>query len=158
MPPPPSGPLPPEVRTALEGGSFDVPQLPALGTSAAQTDWWVPIVLVGFPDSTLRYTAAQLQFAIFDTTHATATGSVPDYYDWASGGRLRVRGEVVATVTLPNNCIYYTNSAYGLNSLSTPNNDWGLVRDAVVAADPSVNWNRYDRDGDGFVEIGRAHV
>ncbi len=123
----------------------------AVGT--AQTDWLVPVIMVGFADSTLKYGPAALQYAIFDTTHATATGSMVDYYDWASLGRLRVRGEVVAAVTLPNPENYYTYDSYGLNVLATPNNNWGLVRDAVRAVDSLVDWNRYDRDGDGFVDM-----
>jgi M6 family metalloprotease-like protein len=132
---------------------FDLPARPALGVSASQSDWLIPVIMVGFPDSALRFSAAQLQLAIFDTTHATATGSMPDYYAWASSGALRVRGEVVAAVVLPHPENYYTNDSYGLNALSTPNNNWGLIRDAVLAADPTVNWNRYDRDGDGFVDM-----
>lgn len=153
MPPPRSGPLPAEVRAAAASGMFDLPARPALGVSANQSDWLIPVIMVGFVDSVLRYSAADLQLAIFDTTHATPTGSMPDYYAWASRGALRVRGEVVAAVGLPHPEIFYTNDSYGLNALSTPNNNWGLIRDAVVAADPFVNWNRYDRDGDGFVDM-----
>lgn len=153
MPPPAGGTLPAEVREAAAAGLFDLAPRPALGTSANQTDWLVPVVVVGFPDSALRFGAHAVQFAIFDTTHSTATGSLPDYFEWASQGRMRARGEVIGAVVLPNPINYYTNDAYGLNVLSTPNNNWGLVRDAVIAADPLVNWNRYDRDGDGFVDM-----
>ena len=153
MPPPAGGTLPAEVHGAAAAGVFDLAPRPALATSANQTDWLVPVVVVGFPDSTLRYGAADLQFAVFDTTHSTPTGSLPDYYEWASRGLLRVRGEVIGAVVLPHPVNYYTNDAYGLNVLSTPNNNWGLVRDAVIASDSLVNWNRYDRDGDGFVDM-----
>jgi len=153
MPPPLGGTLPTEVRAAAAAGVFDVTPRPALAASSSQSDWLVPVVMVGFPDSTLRYGPADLQFAVFDTTGATATGSMPDYYAWASQGQLRVRGEVVGAVMLPNPINYYTNDAYGLNVLATPNNNWGLVRDAVIASDSLVDWNRYDRDGDGFVDM-----
>lgn len=153
MPPPVSGPLPAEVREAAAAGLFDVAPRPALGASTSQADWLVPVVMVGFPDSTLRYGPESARFFLFDTTGATPTGSVPDYFDWASGGRFRFRAEVIGAVTLPNPINYYTNDAYGLNVLSTPNNNWGLVRDAVIAAEPLVDWNRYDRDGDGFVDM-----
>lgn len=152
-PPPASGVLPPEVREAAAAGLLDVAPRPALGVSAGTGDWLVPVIMVGFPDSTLRYTAQDLQFSVFDTTHSTATGSLPDYYEWASRGLLRVRGEVVGAVVLPRPINYYTNDAYGLNALLTPNNDWGLVRDAVIATDSLVDWNRYDRDGDGYVDM-----
>lgn len=153
LPPPAGGAIPAEVRAAAESGMFAVDPRPSLPVSSAAPKWLLPVVMVGFPDTTLRYSAAALQVAIFDTTGSTATGSLPDYYDWASRGSLRVRGEVVGSFTLPHPINYYTNDSHGLNALSTPNNNWGLVRDAILAADPAVNWNRYDRDGDGFVDM-----
>lgn len=153
MPPPAGGVLPAEVRAAAVAGMFDLPARSGLGASANPSDWLVPVIMVGFQDSTLTYGPPDVRLAMFDTTGATATGSIPDYYDWASGGRLRFRGEVVGAVVLPHPENWYTNDSYGLNPLSTPNNNWGLVRDAVFLADSFVNWNRYDRDGDGFVDM-----
>jgi immune inhibitor A len=151
--PAPDGTLPPAVRAAFASGVLGVPARPALGTSSTQTDWLVPVVMVSFTDSTLVHGPTELAAAMFDTTHATPTGSVVDYYDWVSRGRLRIRGEVVAAVTLPHDANYYAYDANGLNSLGTPNNDWGLVRDAVGSSDAQVDWNRYDRNGDGFVDM-----
>lgn len=152
-PPAPDGSVSNAVRDAAAQGLFALPENAATGTSAISADWLIPVILVGFPDSTTRVPPAQLQFTIFDTTNATPTGSLVDYYRWASGGRLRVRGEVVAAVTLPNPEGYYAAGANGVDALATPNNDWGLVRDALFAANPLVDWNRYDRDGDGFVDM-----
>jgi M6 family metalloprotease-like protein len=151
--PSPDGSVSPAVRAAADRGLFAVPAHSALGTSTGNGDWLVPIVLVGFSDSTLKYTAAQMSAALLDTTHSTATGSIPDYWSWASGGRIRFRGEIVATVNLSNPENYYAFDSNGLNALYTPNNDAGLVHDAVYAADAAVNWNRFDRDGDGFVDM-----
>ncbi|MBI5170906.1 MAG: M6 family metalloprotease domain-containing protein [Candidatus Eisenbacteria bacterium] len=153
MPPARSGGLPAPLSAARESGLLDVPVLPEFPTSAQANDWLVPVVLVGFTDSTLRWSAPQLQHALFDTTRSTATGSVVDYFDWASRGRARVRFEIVATVQLGHDLNYYANDRYGVDWLSTPNNDWGLVRDAVVAADPHVDWRRFDRDGDSYVDM-----
>ncbi len=153
MPPPLGGVLPAVVHQAAAAGIFDLPARPALGTSANLSDWLVPVIMVSFTDSTLRHGPGELRSALFDTTHATATGSVPDYFEWASRGHLRFRGEVVGAVQLPHPENYYTNDSYGLNPLSTPNNNWGLIRDALFAADSLVDWNRYDRDGDGFVDM-----
>ncbi len=147
------GSLPPEVVQAFSSGLFQVPARPALSTTAAQTDWLLPIIMVNFPDSTLRYSGPTLQAALFDTTQSTATGSIVDYYNWVSNGAIHVRGEVVATVMMPHEAGWYANYSYGLNVISTPQNDWGLVHDAVGLADPSVDWNRYDRDGDGYVDM-----
>ena len=151
--PAPDGTLAPELVEAFQHHLLDVPDHSGLTTTSSSADWLVPMILVNFADSTLKYDAAALQSAIFDTTQATPTGSLVDYYNWVSAGRLRVRGEVAATVTLPHPEDWYTSSAYGLNSISTPHNDWGLVNDAITRADSSVDWNRYDRDGDGFVDM-----
>lgn len=153
MPPARSGGLPAPLAAARENGLFDLPAHPALSVSAQQSEWLVPVIMVGFTDSTLRYSAAQMQQSLFDTTRSTATGSVVDYFDWASRGRVRVRFEIVATVQLGHTLNYYANDRYGVDFLSTPSNDWGLVRDAVQAADPHVDWRRYDRDGDSYVDM-----
>ncbi|MCC6652530.1 MAG: M6 family metalloprotease domain-containing protein [Candidatus Eisenbacteria bacterium] len=152
-PPSRSGTVPSEVRAAFSSGVLALPERPELSVSALPSDWLVPVVLVGFSDSTMRYAAAAFQHALFDTTHSTATGSVVDYFDWVSRGQLRLRGEVVATFSSPNPLNFYANDFYGVNTLSTPNNDWGLVRDAVAAVDGTVDWSRYDRDGDSFVDM-----
>ena len=69
--PSPAGVVSPYVRAALDAGVLDVPARSELRTSAAQADWLVPVILVNFPDTTLRHTAAQLQTALFDTTRFT---------------------------------------------------------------------------------------
>ncbi|MEO5989225.1 MAG: M6 family metalloprotease domain-containing protein [Candidatus Eisenbacteria bacterium] len=126
-----------------------------LGTSAAlvQAEWRLPIVRVAFTDSSLRHSAADLDRALFDTTGATGSGSFAEYYTWVSGRRIKVRGEVVATAILPHDRNYYAYDSYGLNAISTPNNSLGMLRDAVVIANPLVDWSRYDLDGDGFVDM-----
>lgn len=153
MPPARHGGLPAPLAVARENGLLALPERPALSVSSQQAEWLVPVVMVGFTDSTLRYSAAQMQQSLFDTTHSTATGSVVDYFEWASRGRMRVRFEIVATVQLAHTLNYYANDRYGVDFLSTPSNDWGLVRDAVAAADPHVDWRRFDRDGDSYVDM-----
>lgn len=151
--PPLSGFVPEPLRTAFQEGLFDVPAPGPLGVSSAQPVWRIPILMVSFSDSALTHTPAEFEFSLFDTTGATGTGSVYDYYRWASGNRLRVIGEVVATVVLPGDRFYYSNDSYGVNSISTPNNDFGLLRDAVHLTDTQVDWSRFDLDADGFVDM-----
>lgn len=151
-----TGQVPEPVVRAFLDGLLDTGWHPTpLGTSAAQAqiEWRLPIVRVAFTDSSLRYSAADLDRALFDTTGVTGTGSFTEYYTWVSGRRIKVRGEVVATATLPHDRNYYANDSYGLNAISTPNNSLGMLRDAVVIANPQVDWSRYDMDGDGFVDM-----
>jgi immune inhibitor A len=150
-----SGALPPEVQSAFEAGLFALPAHPTgPGSSAAvQPVWFVPVVLAGFTDQPVTYPGSDFEHALFDTLGTTATGSVFDYYQWVSGQRIRVIGKVVATVTLPHEKAYYGNGSWGLSATSTPNNTAGAIRDAIVAADPQVDWGPFDMDHDGFVDM-----
>lgn len=153
-PPPASGPLAPELAEAFERGLFEVePRAEGLAVSAAPRDWLIPIIRVAFSDSALAHPAAALAQRLFDTTGVVPSGSMAEYYAWASRGRLRVRGEVVATVTLPRERNFYAWDSWGVNAIGTPNNSYGLFRDALAAADPSVDFTRFDQDRDGFVDM-----
>jgi immune inhibitor A len=49
--------------------------------------------------------------------------------------------------------VLYGNGSWGLSATSTPNNTAGAIRDAIVAADPQVDWGPFDMDHDGFVDM-----
>src|SRR5690242_8929703 len=141
--PPISGPVVPEIADAFARGLLAVPERPAgLQTSAAREDWFIPIIRIEFTDSSIVHTKAELEQRLFDTTGAEPNGSMFDYYQWVSGRRMRVRGEVVATVRLPHDRDYYAADAWGVNALGTPNNDYGMFRDAVSACDGTVDFSR----------------
>jgi len=152
-----SGGIPPEVARAFADGAMNVPAHHALSTSVAQTTWRVPILMVAFSDEALSYTPQDFEYALFDTTHSTSGGSVFDYYRWASGGRLTVQGNVVATVVLPHDKYYYGYNAWGLSTVTTPNNIFGAIRDALLqnqAQHPGqIRWSDYDLDHDGYVDM-----
>jgi len=152
--PPPTGPLPAPVAEAFRAGLFDLPEhaLPT-GTSAVQSRWHVPVILVGFSDAPLTKTAADFETALFDSTGAMPSGSVRDYYQWVSGGRLQLTGKVVATVSLPMTRGFYAYNYYGLSRESTPQNLYGMVRDALLTCDGTVDWSLYDQNRDGFVDV-----
>jgi immune inhibitor A len=159
------GPTPAEVAAALKGGLLELPARPALaepaapgaaGTRAAiltSNLWRVPVILVSYSDSALITTAQEFNQELFDTTGSTPTGSVFDYYQWASGGRLRVIPTVVATVTVSNTRRYYGADSRGINLSSTPRNDAGLVTEALQICFRSVEWTRFDLDRDGYVDM-----
>jgi immune inhibitor A len=114
----------------------------------------VPVILVRFTDQPLVYSEPQpWATALFDTTGSTPTGSVYDYYLWVSGGRLRVLGQVVAVVSLPQAKAYYGNDSWGLSRSATPENAAGVVRDALRACDAAVDWRQFPLDPDGNVEV-----
>ncbi|MEY4375017.1 MAG: hypothetical protein RL760_1184, partial [Candidatus Eisenbacteria bacterium] len=152
--PPRSGPLAPELSAAFARGLFEVPEsAPGLAVSAAPREWRVPVIRVAFSDSALVHPRIALEQRLFDTTGVVPTGSMTEYYRWASGGRLRIRGEVVATVTLPHDRFYYAYDAWGLNTIGSPNNAYGLFRDALKGCDANVDFSRFDLDADGYVDM-----
>ncbi len=152
--PPSAGPVAPELAAAFARGLFAVePHTPGLSVSSTPRDWVVPIIRVAFSDSALAHPAVALEQRLFDTTGVNPNGSMTEYYRWASGRRLTIRGEVVATVTLPHDRNYYAGDAWGVNSIGTPNNDYGMFSDALKACDPSVDFSRFDLDNDGYVDM-----
>lgn len=149
-----SGPPPAEVSTAFRDGLFELPAPQArLGVSAAQPAFRIPVILVSYTDEPLTYGSADFNLALFDTTQATTTGSLYDYYRWVSGNRLSVSGRVVATVQLPQDKFYYGYNSFGLSRTSTPRNSAGLVLDAVSACASVVPWSDFDLNRDGFVDM-----
>jgi immune inhibitor A len=141
------------VAGAFESGRFALPHAPALGTSAASGTWKVPVILVDFSDQPLTYPSPEeWRFALFDTSGATPTGSVHDYYGWVSGNRLRVTGQVVAVVRLDQPKNYYAYNAWGLSS-SLPQNSAGATWEALSKCHTQVKWSEYDRDHDGYVDM-----
>lgn len=152
--PPPSGVLPAPVVQAFQDGLFNLPKRPAGNrVTATQTRWYIPVILVGFSDHPLTHTAAEFETALFDTTHSTPSGSVWDYYQWASNGQLDVRGKVVATVNLPSTRDFYAYSFYGLARESTPQNLFGMAHDALLSLPGPVDWSPFDVDHDGWVDM-----
>jgi immune inhibitor A len=152
--PPPQGPVAPEVSAAFQAGLFAVPeQGRGLETSSGTVEWRVPVIRVAFTDSAIVHPKLLLEQRLFDTTGAVPTGSMAEYYLWASHGRLLVLGEVVATLLLPHDRNYYAYDAWGVNAIGTPNNAYGLFRDAVNGCDGAVDFSRFDRDRDGFVDM-----
>ncbi len=153
--PTPAGLIPSEVKEAFENGLFSLPERPAgLSTSAATSIIWrVPVIMVAFAGTPLTYSAADFNLALFDATGATTTGSVYDYFQWASGGRVRVAGQVVATVQLPGTRADYAYLSWGLSTSATPNNIYGIVRDALLRCSSQVDWSPYDTDHDGYVDM-----
>src|SRR3954447_6643090 len=109
----------------------------------------VIVVLVQFSDKPMN--ASQSHFHdLFFSTGTVPTGSVRDYYSEVTNGLVTIDGDVVGPYTLPQTLATYANGASGLGA-GHPNATT-MARDAVIAADPNVNFDPYDNDGNGFVD------
>ena len=111
----------------------------------------IPVILVGFSDRAFSKTAAQFN-AFFNTegySENSAIGSVLDYYKENSFGQFTPTFEVLGPVTLDNNMAYYGgNDSNGDDKLP----EMALAH-AAQKLDSTVDFSRYDNDGDGTVEF-----
>ncbi len=78
------------------------------------------------------------------------TGSLKDLYTENSYGAMTLNSTVLAWVTLPQTEAFYADGQTGGGSF--PRNVQGMVRDALVLADPLVNFADFDTDNDGLVD------
>jgi immune inhibitor A len=118
-------------------------------SSALPTELNVLVVLVQFSDQKLTATKKHFE-DLFFSTGVISTGSVREYFREVSNGKAMISGEVVGPFLMPRTMADYAHSVSGTGS-SLPNART-LARDAALAADPKVNFKKYDNDGDGFVD------
>jgi len=117
----------------------------------AKEPWVQPsiVILVDFDDNegtTPRSHFEELLFSV-DTY---PTGSMRDYYLENSYGLVDIQGEVTTWLRMPNDYTYYVAGQMGFGPY--PRNAQKLVEDAVVAADPFVDFSQFDADNDGYVD------
>lgn len=143
----------PDSSSRAAGGSRHGGVHPDGGVIGTEGDWHVPVILVSFSDQSPAYPRPRFVTLLFDTTGTLPDGSVRQYYDQVSGRRLRLTGEVFGWYSLAHTRNFYAFDSYGVRRVGWPNNDAGLVMDAVKAADPNIDFTRFDRDGDGEVDV-----
>lgn len=109
----------------------------------------VIVVLVEFSDKSM--TENQQHFEdLFFSEGVMDNGSVKEYYAEATNNSIDIQGEVVGPYTLPLTLAEYANGASGTGT-ATPNART-MAKDAVIKANPDVDFSLYDNDGDGFVD------
>lgn len=109
----------------------------------------VIVVLVDFTDRHMAQ--AQQHFRdLFFSTGTLPHGSVREYYRDVTNGLIDIQGDVVGPFRLPQALASYAHGASGIGA-ATPNAQT-MARDALLAADPTVNFTPYDNDGNGFVD------
>jgi immune inhibitor A len=109
----------------------------------------VIVVLVDFADRPMAQTQQHYR-DLFFSSGVLPNGSVSEFYNEASGGLVQITGDVVGPFRLPRNLADYAHGASGTGA-TTPNAQT-MARDAVTAANPTVNFASFDNDGNGFVD------
>jgi M6 family metalloprotease-like protein len=111
------------------------------------------VLLVEFTDNRANkggHSPTAFQRLLFDSTGAVETGSMYEYYQEVSYGRLFLYGHVSVWLEAPQTNAYYADDQFGRGSW--PRSSVRFAYDAVVTADPYVDFSEYDGDGDGEVD------
>jgi immune inhibitor A len=110
----------------------------------------VAVVLVQFSDKTMGDGAKKRFEDLFFSTGTISTGSVTEYYQDVSGGKISITGEVVGPFRMPRTMKQYANNASGMGGAEP--NARTMATDALNAANSSIDFRPYDNDGNGFVD------
>ncbi len=110
------------------------------------------VILMNFSDTQPSVSGEEISDLYF-SRGKLATGSMAEYYDEVSYGRLELSGEVLGWYTAQHEHDYYSDSKYGQAAQTYPRNQARLVEEAVkAAAAAGVNFSFYDNSGDGHVD------
>jgi M6 family metalloprotease-like protein len=98
----------------------------------------VLIIAVAFSDIKPTMSISELRQEWF--------GTVVNYYNEVSYGRLKIQGDMYGWYTLPNTLAHYGRDCKGINDAdcSGTNQSWKIANDAVPLAQKDVNFANYD--------------
>jgi len=145
------------MRTVAASKRVQVNRIRRIGSNATSTGITGAkkglIILVQFPnqkfaanhDSTLYYNIANTP----GYSENGFRGSVSDYFKDQSDGKFQIHFDVVGPVTVSMDYSYYGRNDYYTNF---DNNPAQMIAEACELADPYVNFQDYDWDGDGTAE------
>jgi immune inhibitor A len=113
----------------------------------------VLVILVDFEDmpadgGTSVYGTPEMFDSLLFSYGINSTGSMTEYYEENSYGQVTVAGDIVGWYRMPEPYAYYVDGQRGFGEY--PQNAQKLAEDACVAADPDVDFSKYDLDGDGW--------
>ncbi|HVU57329.1 MAG TPA: M6 family metalloprotease domain-containing protein [Puia sp.] len=109
----------------------------------------VIVVLVEFPDKKLSFDKQHYE-DLFFSTGKVSTGSVKEYYKEVTDGLVDIEGEIAGPFKMPQKLTYYANGNSGMGDNEPNARD--MARDAALAADPTIDFSKYDNDHDGYVD------
>jgi len=113
------------------------------------------VLLASFSDRSGTYTAANFASSMFG-----ATGSVKDYYLDASFNQLTLTAATETHGTANDGIVGWLNLGYSHPNTggSTGTANQLIVKNALIAADPYINYASYDTNGDGYISINELHL
>ncbi len=114
------------------------------------------VILASFSDQgSVGTTEAQWNSSLFG-----ATGSVKGYYDEVSYGQLTLSPATESYGTANNGIVGWLNLGYNHPNTggNTDDRNRQLTKDAIVAADPYIDYSSYDADSNGYITNTELHV
>ncbi|MER6307672.1 M6 family metalloprotease domain-containing protein [Streptomyces sp. NPDC001657] len=111
----------------------------------------IAVIMVDFPDKPTATDPAVIK-DLFFSLGQLPHGSLREYFRDVSNNLVDVVGEVVPTVRLPKSLAFYANDNFGIGRPTGIRRAPIMASDAVIAANPLLNFAPFDNDGDGFVE------
>jgi immune inhibitor A len=130
------------------GTSPSVIRSAAADRSPLQGTLRVIVVLVDFTDKHMTQTQQHFKDLFFK--QGGAQKSVREYFAEVTNGLVDIQGDVVGPFRLPQTLAAYAHGASGLGAAAP--NAQTMAKDALLAANPTVNFTPYDNDGNGFVD------
>jgi immune inhibitor A len=125
---------------------------PSIRTHARKTTGNIHalVLLVDFSDNKGQRDPKEFEDLLFSLgTHQL--GSMRDYYQEVSFGKLDVTGLVIGWLSMPHPYSYYVGQENGMSN-GYPENSQGLAEDALRLASREVDLGQFDLDGDGFID------
>ena len=112
-------------------------------------------LLVSFSDQAAQTTPSDWESSFFG-----ASGSMADYFDDASGGLLDITPVSETHGTANDGVVGWLNlgTPHPNTAGSTGVANQSLTKDAILAADPFVDFSTYDTDDDGLISTNELHV
>jgi immune inhibitor A len=148
------GPVFPENDRELQSRGVNVPNLVRsihdITSGRSKENFQAIAILLDFSDN-----VAQVQPAFFDTLlYEDQWGTLRDYWYEVTYGNLTITTldlpGALGWKRAPQTYAYYVDGQRGFGSY--PHNAQKMAEDAVVLADPFVDFSQYDNDGDGYVD------
>ncbi|HWR82192.1 MAG TPA: M6 family metalloprotease domain-containing protein [Candidatus Deferrimicrobium sp.] len=125
------------------------------GAPAAVDTLRVLVILVDFDDNPasggVAYgQPADFQPLLFSVDQYDGHYSLTEFYSENSYGSFFLQGQVVGWYRMPQTYGYYVDGQNGWGPY--PRSAQKMVEDAVLAADPNVNYSQFDADGNGEID------
>lgn len=132
----------------IEMERINVPDFKPVGETS------ILVLLIDFEDNKSSVSHDHYTELLF-SKNTFETGSLRDYYDTVSKGKVNIVGQISGWHRMPEKYSFYVGNGSGGDGAGYPHNARRMVEDAVKVAmekDAAINWDKYDLNGDGMID------